>query len=234
MDNNRYIWCRNCGVIHHVTRFDRSPVYAFAAGQVEEIPANDWRDFMDRHAGHKLEPLAATGDPWSPNGAVCDPMSVRYIEVSNGEETLLLRRSRSSIEEPFCYEITEGRLVQTGLRLEIQADAIRKEMKLHFCWAPAEPLADDKIAQFVALFHKVVSELNPYGARASEYSDTDDNVTYCELDAAVLDRLMAKCARYFLPAELDAIRRFIDSHRVSGDVMSLVKRRSVKVEQRSQ
>jgi len=33
MDNGRYIWCRNCGAIHHVTAFDRYPIYALEGGE---------------------------------------------------------------------------------------------------------------------------------------------------------------------------------------------------------
>jgi hypothetical protein len=233
MVNDRYIWCRSCGAIHRVTQFDRSPIYALAGGEGVETPANDWRDFMDRHAGHKLEPLVATGDDYSPKGARFDPMSVRYIEVSNGAETLLLRRSRSSIEEPVCYEIVDGRVVQTGLSLEVQADAIRKEMKLHFRWAPAAPMEDEKIAHFVSIFREVVSEIDAHGTRATEYSDTDPNVTYCALDSGIIDKLMAKCSRYFHPDEINCLRRFVESHRDGGDVMALVKRRVLSVEPRA-
>ena len=234
MDNDRYIWCRTCGAIHRVTPFDRAPLYGFADGEVQETVANDWRDFMARHAGHKLEPMTATGNDCCPNGSVVDPMSVRYVEVSNGNDTLLLRRSRSSIEESFRYEIVDGRLVQSAVSLDVQEDAIRKEMKLHFSWAPSAPLMDDKIAHFVGLFREVVSEIDPDRARESGYSYTDDNAIYCELDAATIETLMAKCSRYFLPIELESIRRFVETHRQGDDVMALVKRRAVTIEQRAQ
>ena len=144
MDNGRYIWCRNCGAIHHVTAFDRYPIYALAGGETQALPANDWRDFMARHAGHRLEAMTATGNDYLPSGSAFDPMGIAYLEVSNGAETLLLRRSRKRIDEALNYEIVNGRLVQTEMSLEVQEEAI-KEMKLHFCWSPAEPLADEKI-----------------------------------------------------------------------------------------
>jgi|SRR6516162_10846578 len=88
MDNGRYIWCRNCGAIHHVSAFDRSPVYAVAAGEVHEKEADDWRDFMNSHAGHRLEALQASGKSFFPQGLVFDSMNVAYVQVSNGEQTL--------------------------------------------------------------------------------------------------------------------------------------------------
>src|SRR5581483_5133456 len=131
MDNSRYIWCRKCGAIHHVSDFDRFPVYP-GADDEDALLADDWRDFMARHAGHRLEPMRATGKDHFPSGSRCDPMAPAYLEVSNGAETLLLRRSRKSIEAPLDYEIVKGELVENGASLEIQEQAIRKEMKLHF------------------------------------------------------------------------------------------------------
>ena len=233
MDDRCYIWCRTCDVIHHVSQFDREPIYIFGHAGLEETPVNDWRSFMARHASHRLEPLKANGDDYFVGGA-WGPMSVRYFEVSNGKETLLLRRRRSNIEEPVHYEIVKARLVQTGLSLEVQVDAIRKEMTLHFRWAPATPMEDEKIDRFVSIFREVVSEIDPSCMRAKQFSDTDTNVAYCELDSTVIEKLIARCRSYFRPDELDSLRRFIDTHRAVDDVMALIKRRVVSIEQRAQ
>jgi hypothetical protein len=229
MDNGKYIWCRNCGAIHHVTSFDRSPLFILTAGELQETLADDWRDFMAQHAGHRLEPLSATGNDYFPDGSAIDPMSVAYIEASNGNETLLLCRSRRSIEEPVRYEIVKGQWVETGLSLEVQESEIRKEMKLHFSWAPAAPLEDEKIDLFLALVREVVRELEPHSLSTTEYSYTDDNISYAQLSSSLVDKLMAKCSGHFLPTELVALRRFIDSHREGCDVMALIKRRSISV-----
>jgi hypothetical protein len=93
-------------------------------------------------------------------------LCVAYVQVGNGEETLLLRRSRSSIEQSFDYEIVNGRLLHAEPGLEIQADAINKEMKLHPSWAPGDPFDDDQISFFIALFHESVHALDSCSARA--------------------------------------------------------------------
>jgi hypothetical protein len=231
MGDGKYIWCRNCEAIHHVSSFDQSPVYQIASGDVQEIPANDWREFMAKHAGHKLEPLTATGKGYFSGGSGADPMTAAYIEASNGSETLLLRRSRRSIDEPVRYEILKGRLVENGVGLEIQEKEIRKEMKLHFSWAPAAPLEDEKINLFVALFRDIVRELDPQNVRPVEFSFDDDNISYGQLDSSIVEALMTRCAGHFLPLELASIRRFVETHREACDVMALIKRRAVSVEQ---
>jgi hypothetical protein len=50
-------------------------------------------------------------------------MNIAYLHVTDGKQTVLLRRSRSSIDKPFAYEIVDGSLLQTDMRLEIQANA---------------------------------------------------------------------------------------------------------------
>jgi hypothetical protein len=234
MVNDRYIWCRNCGAIHHVTPFDRAPMYARNGGEIVEMPANDWREFMARHSGHRLDSMVATGSDYYPTGSAVDPMSVRYFEVSNGSETLLVRRKRANIEEPFRYDLIDGRLIESGATLCVQEEAIRKEMKLHFSWAPAAPLCDEKIERFIGLFREVVNEVDPDRAKAVEYFRADDNGAYCELDAEAVDALMTKCRTYFQPAETESLRRFVQAHRESDDVMAVVKRRAVAVERRSE
>lgn len=227
MDNARFIWCRNCGAIHHVSPFDRSPVYHVAAGEVHEEQVDDWRDFMDCHAGHRLEPLQSTGNIIYPRGSACDPMNIAYIQVTDGKQTILLRRSRPSIDKPFAYEIANGSLLETDMRLEIQANAIRKEMQLHFSWAPAMPLSDEQINFFITLFTQVVQSVDPETLCAKEYSDSDEQTSYCELPRAVMDELLEKCRDYYSPVHLAALRQFAEGHRDGGDVMALIKRSSI-------
>ena len=227
MDNGRFIRCRNCGAIHHISPFDRSPVYHLVAGEVQEKQVDDWRAFMDRHAGHRLEPLQSIGNTVFPSGSACDPMNVAYVQVTDGTQTVLLRRRRSSIEEPFDYELVDGSLVQTEVRLEIQADAIRKEMQLHFSWAPGMVLSDEQISFFIACFGQVVQTVDAETLCANEFSDSDDQTSYCKLPQPVIDQLLMKCCGYYSANQLAALRQFAEEHRDGGDVMALIKRSTI-------
>lgn len=68
----------------------------------------------------------------------------------------------------------------------------------------------------------------------SQCSDVDENLSHCQLDSAIVETLIASCEGYFLPVELASLRRFVETHSDSGNVMALVKRRAVVVEQRPQ
>jgi hypothetical protein len=231
MGSEKFIRCCVCNAIHHVSPFDKAPAYVLVEGELEVLATDDWRLFMEQHAGHRLEPLKASGERFSPCGLAQDPMSVGYIEVTNGQDRYLVRRARQSILEPMTYELVPGRLGDDGLVVDIQENEIKKEMKHHFSWAPATCPDDGKIDLFVGLFKEVVKALDPRRIQISEYSYTDDAIAYGTCDSAVLDALVEKCAIHFLPDELASLRRFMETHRSGCDVMTLVLRHRLTIEQ---
>lgn len=230
MASHNFIRCRHCDAIHPITPFDKSPIYTLKPGGVEETQTDDWRQFMQQHANHKLEPLKATGEKYFTSGSVLDPMSVAYVEVTDGHDQFLLRRSRKSIEEPLKYELVQARIVDAGLLIEVQGDEIKKEMKYHFRWAPAPTPDDDRIDLFIGLLKEAVKGIDPNTVQITEVSYLDDCVSYGRLDQEVMDGLMMKCAGYFLPTELESLLRFFEKHCDGCDVMTLVLRRQVSVE----
>jgi hypothetical protein len=230
MVSDRFIWCRNCDAVHHITSCDRAPQYVYVNDEVEEIPGDDWRAFMKQHEGHRLEPLKASSEKHFCQSSMSDPMGVAYIAVTNGRDHLLLRQSRANVAEPLSFEVTRGRLVDEGLTVCIQDSEIKKEMRCHFKWY-ADAFDDQKIDLFVQLFRDVVTVIEPETIEVADFCSEDDNVTFGLLPADVIELLIAKCSPYFQPRELDDIRRFIDSHREPCDVLALVMRRQLKIEQ---
>jgi hypothetical protein len=230
MGSEKFIRCCVCDAIHYVSRFDRSPAFVFLGDEVEAQAMDDWRLFMTQHAGHRLEPLEASGDKLFPGGSPLDPMSVCYIEVTNGQDRYVVRRARKSIQEPMSYELIRGRLTETDLTVEIQENEIKKEMKNHISWAPATCPDDDKINFFIGLIKDAVKILDPQRIQISETAYTDDSISYGTVDSAILDGVTERCAVYFLPDEVASLRRFVETHRSGCDVMTLVLRRRMTVE----
>jgi hypothetical protein len=62
MVSDKFIWCRNCDAVHHVTSYNRAPQYVYDDGEVNGIPADEWRALMRQLEGHRLEPLEALGE----------------------------------------------------------------------------------------------------------------------------------------------------------------------------
>jgi hypothetical protein len=58
------------------------------------------------------------------------------------------------------------------------------------------------------------------------------NVSYAALEAPTKDRLLKQCGRHFTPGEEAALRRFVEAHGGGSDVMTLLLRRQVPIEER--
>jgi hypothetical protein len=230
MDKEKFIRCCRCDALHRVTPFDNAPLYVFRENELEEHAADDWRLFMKQHAGHRLEPLRGTGEKWFPSGSSSDPMSVAYIEVTNGHDQFVVRRERKTIQEPLRYELRPDRLAHANPTLEAQGNEIKKEMKNHFSWAPATRPDDDKIDLFVSAVKDVIQALDASSVAISEHSYVDDTVSYGLFDTAAINALIQRCRAYFCPAQLEAIDRFVDTHRRGCDVMTIVIRRQLTME----
>lgn len=54
MGDEKFIWCRNCDAVHHVTSFDKAPLYDYSAGELEQMPADDWQAFIKQHEAHRI------------------------------------------------------------------------------------------------------------------------------------------------------------------------------------
>ena len=221
MTEHRYIWCRNCNEIHHVTPFDRAPGYRMNLGEETELPMDDRGAFMRRHSGHRLEGLQGVGERYFPDGQALDPMRVGYVEVTNGKESFVVRSFRNRIEDPLHFELLRGRLKAVGTTASIQENEIRKEMKHHYPWRPSERPDDEKIELFVRLFNEVVRGMDPRQIELCGYDDTASSVAYGVLSSAIVEKLMQECRNHFDQETLSGLRRFIDAHRDQDGVMTL-------------
>ena len=159
MRSENFIRCCNCQAIHHVTPFDKSPVYTYVGNELREEATDDRRRFFQQHTGHTLEALKITGEQFFPSSSPADPMSTGYIEVTNGRERFVLRRTRTSIEEPLTFELMSGRLNELEVILEVQENAIRNEMKYHF-QPDSDQLTDNQIDLFIRLVKQVVEGMD--------------------------------------------------------------------------
>ena len=108
MIEDRFLYCRNCNEAHHVTPFDRAPIYNLQEMSVEETFIDDRRQFVDRHAGHEMEELKSVAANYYYSGRSIDPMKVGYVEVTNGTRSYRLRASRETIADAISYKVVPG------------------------------------------------------------------------------------------------------------------------------
>ncbi len=116
--NDRFLYCCGCNEVHKVTPFDKAPTYDLQGSSVREIPTDDRRRFMERHAGHAIEELSSVAEDWLKPQSAIDPMAESYVFVANERYFFLLHRSRRSIAEPIVYQVMPRQLLPSALNLE--------------------------------------------------------------------------------------------------------------------
>ena len=230
MAEQKYIWCRDCDEIHHVSRFDGAPAYVMEGGEEREVGRDDGRAFLRRHAGHPLEALREIGEKCFPVGAAGDPMRVGYVEVTNGRESFVIRSFRKTIIDALQFELIRGRLKSYRVAVAIQEARLRQEMKQRLRSVASERAADEKTNLFIELLNDLVGGLNPDAIKVVGYDYADASLEYGQLEPPLVDALMRKCSAHFSAAELDAVRGFIDAHREPDDVLALLLKRDYAIE----
>ena len=127
---SRLFWyCIDCREVFRPTPFDDAPQYAVQAGdELSEVddspvepPDNERERFLHRHHTHRLGLLKRVRDKILSNRPVWDPMRTVYEEVSDGQETFVLKSWREDISAPRCYLLLRGSLA-----------VVRQQLRPHF------------------------------------------------------------------------------------------------------
>jgi len=111
MNEDRFLYCRICNDVHHITPFDHAPIYDLEDMTVRETATDDRRSFLDHHSDHGIEALISRTERHFYSGQFVDPMKVGYVEVTNGQESFILRVSRRTITEPVSYKLVSRQIM---------------------------------------------------------------------------------------------------------------------------
>jgi hypothetical protein len=111
MNEDRFLYCRICADVHHITPFDQTPIYDLEDMTVRETATDDRRSFLDQHAEHGIEALISRAEKHFYGGQFVDPMKVGYVEVTNGQESFILRVSRRNITKPVSYKLVSRQIM---------------------------------------------------------------------------------------------------------------------------
>lgn len=110
MSNQHFLHCLDCNAVHHVTPFDTAPEFESDGAEFRELPRDDRGTFLDAHFDHRIgELISVDGNRGGPE-AGGDPMTVRFIEVTDGREFFVIRASRRTIADPLRYEVLPRQL----------------------------------------------------------------------------------------------------------------------------
>jgi len=125
----KLVRCVTCNEVVNIIEWDSYPEYVWNDGDMEEIHVDDTDVFFQRHKGDQLEVLTPVSGIIS-NKPYVEPVKDCYFEATNGTERFLIKKWRSSIDQPFTYEIISGRLEISTEKMLVQVEAIRKQIRM--------------------------------------------------------------------------------------------------------
>lgn len=211
----RYLACRSCRQIERLL-----PDLA-AVLDGDDLP------FAARHEGHKVEAVSRLGDAFLSDKPVWDPTATTYFEVSNGDEILMVRSGRGSIEDPVQRTLVPGRLRLDHVAVEFETDLIRRAIDAHFFPHAIRPA---KIEQLLNALGDLCNEIDADRLEIVFDSAEEPQVQYARLPEPLFDRLMIRCESIFDEWERERLESFFANARGDDGLFCLRVTRAFVVE----
>lgn len=187
----------------------------------------DGESFASVHAGHCLEPLFRRGDAFISDRPVWDPMATTYFEVTNGEEVLLVRSARPSIEAPLERVLVPGRLRLDGVHVGFETDLICRALDAHFF---PQALRPSKLERFLAALDELRHCVDPERLEIVFDSAEEPHVQYARLPEPLFAQIVARAGEIFDAWERERLRVFFDASRGDDGLLCLRLTREFVVE----
>lgn len=172
-----------------------------------------YQDFIRHHRGHRLEDLNLVEDSYVSDRPYSEPVKVSFFKVTNGKDRFVVRQFRKTIEEPLRYELVRGDYSLQCVSLEIESEAIRKQIAAEF---KTRPLPASKVETFLRLYRHIASTLDVQTLERIQEESATPLTVYYRMDDVSLGFLLRNCRNIFQGPEYGAIVDFIHRHRDDG------------------
>jgi hypothetical protein len=145
-----------------MTPYDLVPLYQVKGNALEESPVQEREAFLHRHWGHPLTALKRKKDRLYSDRPIWDPFRVAYEEVTDGQETFLLKSWRTDLADSRHYTLLLG-------FLEITTTV----------FLPEEPLYGSLIGCFPSSTLLIPGIVKSLQQRVAKFSGTELIPAYC-------------------------------------------------------
>jgi hypothetical protein len=180
---------------------DTAPYYRIRDNDLEEEPAQDRTAFLQRHWGHSLAPLKRKKDRFYTDRPVWDPFRSAYEEVTDGQETFLLKSWRTDIAAPRQYALLRGSLAMTTTVL-LRAELLRAAL------ADSFPVSAAQLDRLVKTLQRTVATLSPAELISAYCSADDPQLSFAYLSEYHLGLLVRCCGEAGLAADKGQLWNF--------------------------
>jgi hypothetical protein len=217
------IHCIDCNKLIHMTEGNFCAHYEWQEGEIREQEDNDRKAFEQRHKNHRTEELIPV-TPAISDKPYAEPLKTSYFEASNGKRRFLIKRWRSTIEDPCEFEIVDGRLEIAHSKVRVQTEAIKKQFRMEHNAA----IPDKKLNYFIKAVQDEVKNLGPDVLEVSAEGESP-LISFYQLDSDSLKRILMRCQDKFSWQELKLLRDFVIEHNAYDDVMTAVGKKKFSI-----
>jgi hypothetical protein len=195
------LYCRPCFEVRLMSPSDTAPIYRKRGDDFEEEPDQERTMFLQQHSGHPLTILKKKRDKFSADRPVWDPFRVAYEEVTDGQETFLVKSWRADITAPRQYVLLRG-------YLDIATTVFLPEEPLRSSLAGCFPSSTPLLPGVLKALQRTVSTL-PANELVPAYCSADDpQLSFAYLAEHHLRMLVHCCSKAGLTLEKDRLWHF--------------------------
>jgi len=195
-------YCTNCCEVFRATPFDSIPQYTLHQGTVVEEPCNEREGFLRRHHGHQLGLLKRIRGKLLSDRPLWDPMRTVYEEVTNSQQSFLLKSWREDISAPRRYLLLSGSLVVEGVSISVEEELLRSVLRQSCSFAATT------LDRLMGVIQKTVGALSPDELTPAHSSETDPNLCFAYLSDQHLSLLVCRCGQVVSESEIGRLRCF--------------------------
>ncbi len=205
--------------------------------RTESLPGVEWseadlasaKEFLHTHLGHPLEEILFEEDSWVSEKPPHETLRISYGYAGNAGERVLVRRTKSALDQPASYEIVPGRMEISNVSLKIQENDLRKQIAFE---KGLSPLLKGRMERFIQVFRDEIARMSPnkIEEEIEEIYDGEGlSLAYAGLSNSRWERILNRCRLYFEKADLEAVRRFVEDNRNPPDVLSIQIERRISI-----
>ena len=226
----KLIHCPACNqVIPNYQGYELSRAQDLAGVEWSDADFAGAREFLRAHFGHKLEELTVEEGSWVSEKPAQEPLRVSYCLARKAGQELLLRRTKSALDRPACYEIVQGRMNISPISLKIQENELRRQIAAEEGFSPS---LKGNAEKFIRVFRDEIARIPPEKIEEeTEGGYPGESVTFSHagLNNARWEKILGRCRLYFDKSDLDILRGFIAENRNPPDVLSIQIERRISI-----
>lgn len=231
---SRLIRCLTCNEIFFKTPYDQWPEYEspspLSPDVFQIVGKDDYQDFLKHHQDHPMENLEILQDSFVSEKPYSEPVKISYFKATNGRETFVVKKFRTRIDEPLAYQLIPGDYSLKLLRLELQSDAISKQLKKEM---DPSLISTHQMEAFLKLFQKILKTIDLKNLDRVPEESPHPLEIYYKLDDISLAYLLRNCRNIFKGQAYRDIEAFIDRHKEDG-VLLLKATYQIKIHESAQ